>query len=104
MKHRFHVSDFQVLKEYQIEVLAFRRDELSPSAHYESLNIHLVERLPPGRVVSYEQLHRVLGELAELEQRIFKSKNEQVIISFEIRPCKIGDQTYTTIIIDPLLL
>lgn len=102
-KHSFVVNDYQKVQTYQIEAISYLKDELSPDAPFESYVRELHYRLPPGRVVTYEELHKILGDFAARQQNFFESyTGEKAIIGFEIRPYKHGKMTYTRIVYNPL--
>lgn len=59
------------------------------------------QRLDPS--VTYEELHKILGDFAARQQNFFESyTGEKAIIGFEIRPYKHGKMTYTRIVYNPL--
>ena len=100
LKHQFVLRDQQSLGEYQIESTGISAFTLPFRYNPQISRMELAMDFPPGRVMTYDQIHRTCGEFAKREQVTAKYYGENLLFVFEIQPYEHGKYTYSRIRFD----
>jgi hypothetical protein len=88
-KYHYRVEVNQSLKTFQIETVPYY--SVSPGIIDKDL---LMNRLPPGIVLSYDQIHRIVGEACKKSYSRFKG---EYYFTFSIEPYQHGKFTYSSL-------